>query len=279
MIREDYPKLFKILKKLYVPFKSLKKLKYFVDYLVCIIANKPYFGHFMIAGITWDSRKDYMKKSMRLASKDFNGSFFRVAEIGSWAGGSAVLWADSLKQLNMEGLVCCIDSWTSFDEPEKDGGVSRETLLEMKKAFKNDRIYRLFLHNIKTTRHEDIIKPYRGTSNEILPTLMDEAFNLIYIDASHIYSQVIEDLKNSSRLVAPGGFLCGDDLELQLHEVEEKSALENKENDFILDKKTGKLFHPGVACAVADFFSGRVTSYSGFWIMQKTSSGWKDVIL
>ena len=80
-------------------------------------------------------------------------------------------------------------------------------------------------------------------------------------------------------MVVSGGFLCGDDLEMQLHEVDAKATLENRENDFILDKRTGKLFHPGVACAVDDFFSGRVTSYSGFWIMQKTNSGWKGVVL
>ena len=36
-------------------------------------------------------------------------------------------------------------------------------------------------------------------------------------------------------------------------------------------------FHPGVA--VEEFFSGEVSSYEGFWIMQKNGSGWSKVPL
>ena len=74
-------------------------------------------------------------------NKLLNSDVFRVMEIGSWAGGSAVLWARVLKQSKVNGMVCCVDSWTPYDEPEKDTGISKETLLQMKKSFKNDRIY------------------------------------------------------------------------------------------------------------------------------------------
>ena len=142
-----------------------------------------------------------------------------------------------------------------------------------------DKIYKLFLHNIKTTGHLDIIKPYRGISDEILPTLREASFNFVYIDGSHNYSQVVKDLKNSDGLVIDGGYLCGDDLEMQLHEVDINLAKENKEQDFIVDEKTKKLFHPGVAVAVEEFFSDEVSSYEGFWIMQKSGSDWNKVLL
>ncbi len=46
-----------------------------------------------------------MKNSLELAIKNFNGDVFRVMEIGSWAGGSAVLWARVLKQSKVNGMV------------------------------------------------------------------------------------------------------------------------------------------------------------------------------
>jgi hypothetical protein len=188
------------------------------------------------------------------------------------AGGSAVLWARVLKHSKVNGMVCCVDSWTPYAEPEKDTGISKETLLQMKKSFKNDRIYKLFLHNIRTTGYADIIKPYKGTSAEILPTLRSASFNVVYIDGSHIYSQVIKDLKNSDRLVIDGGYLCGDDLESQLHEVDMNSAKEKKEQDFIVDEKTQKLYHPGVAVAVEEFFLGEVSSYEPFFCIIQNPS-------
>ena len=241
--------------------------------------QEPYFGSFMVANVTWSTRTQYMEKSIELAIKNFNGDVFRVMEIGSWAGGSAVLWARVLRQFKVKSCVYCVDSWSPFDESEKDSGVSKETLLQMKKYFKNDRIYKLFLHNIRTTGYADIIKSYKGTSDEILPTLRGDSFDVVYIDGSHIYSQVIKDLKNSDRLVIDGGYICGDDLEMQLHEVNMNSAKERKEQDFVLDKKTKKLFHPGVTVAVQEFFSGEVSSYEGFWIMQKSGSDWSKVSL
>ena len=102
---------------------------------------------------------------------------------------------------------------------------------------------------------------------------------MIYVDASHIYSQVINDLKMADRLLLDGGYLCGDDCEMQLHEVDRENAIKHKEKDFIVDTKTKKLFHPGVAVAVEEFFSGEVSSYDGYWVMEKTSSGWKKVLL
>ena len=253
-IRIKYPKLFKLLRNIYKLFRSIKYPIVFLNFLLCLVTKKPYFGQYMIADITWSTRKEYMKNSLELAIKNFNGDVFRVMEIGSWAGGSAVLWARLLKQSKVNGMVCCVDSWTPYAEPEKDTGISKETLLQMKKYFKNDRIYKLFLHNIRTTGYADIIKTYKGTSAEILPTLRSASFNVVYIDGSHIYSQVIKDLKNSDRLVIDGGYLCGDDLEMQLHEVDMNSAKEIKEQDFVLDKKQKNYFIQVLLLQYKNFF-------------------------
>ena len=150
----------------------------------------------------------------------------------------------------------------------------------MEKALKNQKIFNLFVHNIAAAQHDDIIKVYRGYSDEVLPTLRDNQFNLVFVDGSHSYSQVIKDLKNCRRLVCNGGILCGDDLELQKHEINLKDAEEKKnKDDCILDERSNTYFHPGVTLAVGEFFGGKVSNFEGFWAMGKTISGWEKVEL
>lgn len=115
------------------------------------------------------------------------------------------------------------------------------------------------------------------SSDEILPTLQDGEFNFVYIDGSHVYSQVIRDLENGARLCSVGGVLCGDDLELQQSQIDVPHAEENKGKDYILDRKSNKPFHPGVTLAVWEFFGGEVSSRDGFWAMRKTESGWQNI--
>jgi len=233
----------------------------------------------MVAGITWNIRKSFMTKAIVKLEEKFKVKTFNILEVGSWAGGSAVLWAKTLEKLNTKSLVFCVDSWAPFDNPDDDNGVSKETLLQMNKFFKNDKIFKLFNHNVKSSGFAEVIKPLRGRSSEILPVLKDNSLNMIYLDASHIYSQVINDLKLSDRLIVEGGFICGDDCEMQLHEVDREYAITHKDEDFIEDIKTKKLFHPGVAVALDEFFSCEVSCYEGFWIMEKTATSWKQVSL
>ena len=249
----------------------------FVNYANCLYAHKPYLGSYLEADQSGKKRKPYMVKSVELGIKGLKDNRFRILEIGSWAGASAILWAESIKRLNAKGLVTCVDPWSPFIDLDVNVGVSKR-LHKIEQASKGNKIYNLFLHNIKATGHNDIIKPYRGNSDELLPTLRN-IFNLVYIDGSHFYSQVIKDLQNCGRLVVEGGFLCGDDLEMQKHEVDVENAEERKEQDCILDLKTKQVFHPGVSLAIAEFFKGEVSCFEGFWIMKKKGAGWEKVEL
>ena len=74
--------------------------------------------------------------------------------------------------------------------------------------------------------------------------------------------------------------LCGDDLEVQYHQIKDKDFLhQNAENDFIKCKETGVEYHPGVTKAVYDFFNCEVSNYNGFWVMRKVDGSWKRVDL
>ena len=103
-----------------------------------------------------------------------------ILEIGSWAGGSAVTWADALRRFNSgNGLVVCVDPWQSY---LKEEGTSGHVSRIMEKALLTGEIVELFLHNIRSSGHEDVVRMIRASSDEFLPLRRPEAFDLIFID-------------------------------------------------------------------------------------------------
>ncbi|SMP35710.1 class I SAM-dependent methyltransferase [Shimia sagamensis] len=56
------------------------------------------------------------------------------------------------------------------------------------------------------------VKIVRGFSQEELPTFPNSHFDWVYIDASHTYQQVRDELELSIRKVKVGGYITGDDL-------------------------------------------------------------------
>ncbi len=71
--------------------------------------------------------------------------------------------------------------------------------------------------------------------------------------------------------------MCGDDLELQVSEINLENAKKNIDSDFIPDPKTNNWFHPGVTLAVGEFF-GEVSVWEGFWAMRKRGASWEKVV-
>lgn len=118
----------------------------------------------------------------------------------------------------------------------------------------------------------------RGLSADVLPGFELCSFDLIHIDGSHCYGDVLADLRMAHRLLRDGGILCGDDLELQASECDRHFAGQNKHLDYREDPRTGRPFHPGVTLAVYEFF-GPVSALYGFWAMRKTGSGYQGVLL
>ena len=96
--KKKYPFMFKFLRKLYIILLSTRYPFDYAIFLSHMYFNKPYFGRIMMADITWGSRKGVMQKSLARLINEFDESQVRVLEIGSWAGGSAVLWAQILER-------------------------------------------------------------------------------------------------------------------------------------------------------------------------------------
>ena len=244
-------------------------------YLFCKIQNKPYFGFYLMARQTWATRKPYMQGLVKKEILGCKNQEFKILEVGSYAGNSATTWAEAIQGSGQKFKIVCVDRWGSYVKPEKD--MINKAPMIMDKALENDKIFKLFNYNISAAGISKMVTPIKGESDVILPTLEKNSFNIVFIDASHYYSNVIKDLKNAEVLLKEGGILCGDDLDLQRHEIDIDYAETNKEINLVIDPKTKKEFHPGVCIAVYNFFKKPVSACNGFWGMRKTINGWQAI--
>ena len=194
---------------------------------------------------------------------------YEILEVGSWAGGSTVTFAEAIaKYNNRKGKVVAVDAWRNFHGADH---IEKKSHRVMEQALSRGTIFSLFLHNIKSAGYDDVVVPVRGWSSAVLPLVRDARFDLIFVDGSHFYRDVLNDLQEGARILKDGGILCGDDLELQAHEVDRTHAESHRDNDSLKDPKTKTSFHPGVTLAVGEF-CGEVSSWKGFWAMLKIRS-------
>jgi radical SAM superfamily enzyme YgiQ (UPF0313 family)/SAM-dependent methyltransferase len=238
--------------------------------------GKPYFGRLYDAFQGRAVRHATMQALLERASAARGGDPFQILEVGSWAGGSAITWADALKRYHGgRGRVVCVDPWKVYFQPEECSELPDATRYErMRDALLSGRILELFFYNLRTSGHDDVVAPFRGHSADLLPLFADATFDLVFIDGAHDYPSVRGDLQHGSRLVKEGGILCGDDLELQLADLEGDQAHRNRERDYICDPGSGTWFHPGVTLAVGELL-GRVSSLDGFWAVRKCGDYWE----
>lgn len=205
-----------------------------------------------------------------------------ILEVGVWMGASCLTWVEALNRFNdgHGGRVTGIDPLTPyFDAAELAGHLRHDSkgvidsqtqlLVEMDGLLRHDFVHEILMHNMQdilpATRFELIRKP----SGEALPELADRRFDLVYIDGSHAYAPVAKDLEWACRLTQVGGIVCGDDLELQLGDVDAAFARAHADVDFPTDPRTGTQYHPGVTLAVGERF-GQVANFLGFWGVRKT---------
>ena len=241
-----------------IKLNTLKKGEPYFDHKNAVL-SAPVRHLFMIATI-W-----YLSQQKKIKS-------LSILEIGTWFGASALSWGQGLiEHSNGRGTITCIDAWKPFFD--LDEHKNNKYVKEMEKLLESDLVYKVFLHNIGTLPNTITTQHFRGQSENILNLLKNESFSVIFIDADHTYKYVKKDILNSMGLVENYGIICGDDLNLQMKDVDNDNALKNINKDFVNDPKTKKNFHPGVTVAVNEIF-GEVSSWGGFWAMQKIDNSW-----
>ena len=211
----------------------------------------------------------------RLAG-DFGGEPLDLVEVGSWAGASALTWGQGLEEHNHgHGSLTCIDAWEPY---YNDATVPDAFGREINQALKGNKPYQVFKRNIKYLPSSVDLTIHRDWSANVLPTLIKDRYHLVYLDGNHTYNSVSEDIRLGCPLIRDGGIICGDDLEIQLHELDVSDVIDKPEADKWTDPKTDIVFHPGVARAVAECF-GEVSSWSGFWAMRRDGNSWTRLSL
>jgi hypothetical protein len=131
----------------------------FVSFRYHHLTQRPYFGPFMASRQLSPIRAPFMRRLVqKICSEREN---LLMLEIGSWGGESAILWAEAAKQTLREKhgqrpSIICVDPWTSYLSLDEN-----PHLWIMRKAAVSDKIFSLFIHNIKSSGHSDVIIPLR----------------------------------------------------------------------------------------------------------------------
>ena len=128
---------------------------------------------------------DFFFKKNKCYEKKIN-----MLEIGSYEGNSSVFFLKYFPKLSLT----CVDTF--------EGGIEQGN-----KNF--DQLYENFKFNVD--EYKDRLKIVRGTSDNFFNSQENIFYDLIYIDGSHHYKDVLNDAKNSYKSLKKGGYLIFDD--------------------------------------------------------------------
>lgn len=118
-------------------------------------------------------------------------------EIGVFFGANIITVAETYG-LNPASKMYAVDPWIDYDDyPEY------RTAQNM--------IYDTFVSNLALNNVQEKVIIKRGFSHEVVPTLPDNFFDIIYIDGNHEPEYVLEDAVVSFRKLKIGGYLIFDD--------------------------------------------------------------------
>jgi SAM-dependent methyltransferase len=137
----------------------------------------------------------YPQLYKRIVDNSQDGS--HIVEVGSWKGRSAAFMAVEIINSNKKIKFDCVDTW--------EGSIEHETY----DVITEEKLYDVFLSNIEPVKH--IINPIRMTSIETSKLYKDNSLDFVFIDASHEYEDVKEDILAWLPKVKIGGILAGHD--------------------------------------------------------------------
>lgn len=136
-----------------------------------------------------------------------------IIEVGTWKGDSAICMADEMVKNAIDGEVVCVDTWLGGAEFWTDkAGKEHFNDLDIINGYPS--VYYQFLANVCHKNLQKIITPFPQTS--VIASRVFKYYNIkadiVYIDASHEYESVTEDLNAWWDIV--NKIICGDDIML-----------------------------------------------------------------
>ena len=124
----------------------------------------------------------------------------RFVEVGTWLGRSASYMAVEIINSGKNIKFDCVDTWK---------GSLNEDLHQNNPLVKEDRLYDEFLKNIDPVR--SVVNPVRLQSVEAANLYEDNSLDFVFIDASHDYENVKNDIAAWYPKIKNGGILAGHD--------------------------------------------------------------------
>lgn len=172
------------------------------------IYNQPQFGE------VWFN---YPELYERMVKRFPSGSTF--VEVGSWKGMSSAFMAVEIANSNKNIDFYCVDTW--------DGSIEHEQY-----GIDTSRLYDTFLDNMSPVKK--YYKAIRAASLQAVKQFEDNSLDFVFIDASHEYQDVKDDIIAWLPKVKPGGVLAGHDyknpdfpgVEKAVHEILPKNESE-----------------------------------------------------
>ena len=121
-------------------------------------------------------------------------------EIGAWKGKSTSYMGIELLNSDKNIKFDVVDTWMGSDESAHKNDLS----------VINNTLYEDFLENMKPVM--SVINPIRMTSVDASQLYENNSLDFVFIDASHKYNDVKDDIEHWFPKVRKGGMLAGDDL-------------------------------------------------------------------
>jgi hypothetical protein len=152
----------------------------------------------------WNSQHSAFEEIIRTIRPDI------VIDVGVWKGASTILLADLLRQHGVSGAVIAVDTFLgNVEHWDRTSGFSGL----MPFRFGRPLLYDQFLSNVVRAGAHDRIVPLPQTTTiaAMLLAKIGVQAGLIHVDASHDYQDVLNDARLYWDILAPGGFLIGDD--------------------------------------------------------------------
>ena len=145
----------------------------------------------------------------------------KFVEIGAWKGKSVCYAAVEI--INSEKNI-------TFDSVDTWEGSLGEPVLMNDESVRNNTLYDEFITNIEPVKH--IVTPVRMASVEAAKLYADKSLFFVFIDGSHLYEAVKEDILAWLPKVKSGGFIGGHDID----QTEEFNGVRKAVDELIGDK-------------------------------------------
>lgn len=165
-----------------------------------------------------------------------------IVELGSFIGNSATVWANTAKAFGWSTPVVCIDTWLGDLVMWEMKG----KLLGTPSATGQPRLYEQFMLNVIGANVSSHVVPMRLPAETGLRYLERRVLfgklpapRVIFLDTAHSYPETTLEMERAWDILAPGGYLTGDDYTHYFPPVQQAV------NEFVRSKGVESFVWPG----------------------------------